>query len=249
MKDEVNDFIAEPEHKGKDMSEVLAWWNTRKYSDEFKFLVEKQSCASCNINSYQFTTCYFASVEVAEQALAVMKDEVNDFIAEPEHKGKDMSEVLAWWNTRKNSDEFKFLVEKRSFDDQLCKSYAALKELLDTSTLFDVPIVHDLFDIINKCQRYHNLRVNGLQSPMTHAHVRMLSAIAFDLWRVYVCIKTTKKYTSISRPHERINCRQKQRSSDFSSTFFRSCPPRSTRMLCTIHSARYSLKFQSHDDH
>ena len=47
---------------------------------------------------------------------------MNDFIAEPEHKGKDMSEVLAWWNTRKNSDEFKFLVEKRSFDDQLRKS-------------------------------------------------------------------------------------------------------------------------------
>jgi virulence-associated protein VapD len=76
--------------------------------------------------------------------------------------------------------DFKEKCSADQFDDHLRKSFDALKELSDTSTLFDVPIDHELFDIINKCQRYHNLRVNGLQSPMTHAHVRMLGAIAFD---------------------------------------------------------------------
>jgi hypothetical protein len=35
-----------------------------------------------------------------------MKDEVNDFIAEPEHKDKSMQEVLTW-NTIKKTYDFK----------------------------------------------------------------------------------------------------------------------------------------------
>lgn len=43
---------------------------------------------------------------MAEQALAAMKDDVNDFIAEHEHKDKSMQEVLTW-NTIKKTYDFK----------------------------------------------------------------------------------------------------------------------------------------------